>query len=112
MAVTARTQDGAVTFSHPDRPDLTIDPATQGAALVDWIAPLYPAERPAPRQLVQAPETGMADVEFPSVSIMGCGSLDALTGVAGQPMDMRRFRGNLWVEGLAPFAEFDWIGQH
>ena len=29
----------------------------------------------------------------------------------GQPLAMERFRGNIWLEGLAPFAEFELVGQ-
>ena len=27
------------------------------------------------------------------------------------PLAMERFRGNLWLDGLAPFAEFDLVGR-
>ncbi|MGR3586548.1 MAG: MOSC domain-containing protein, partial [Pseudooceanicola nanhaiensis] len=30
---------------------------------------------------------------------------------AGAPLSPHRFRGNLWVEGWAPFEEFDLIGR-
>jgi len=111
MAVTAETGERATTFRHPDLPEITLDPATEGARLVEWIAPLYPPARPQPRELIAAPATGMADVEFPSISILGTGSLDALSVAAGVPLDQRRFRGNLWIEVLAPFEEFDWVGR-
>lgn len=111
MAVTARSDGSRITFQHPKRPDLTIDPATGGAALVDWILPIYPSERPAPKALIKAPAEGMADAPFPSVAIMGRAALDALSEAAGQPMDPRRFRGNLWLDGLAPFEELDWVGR-
>jgi hypothetical protein len=29
----------------------------------------------------------------------------------GVPLSADRFRGNLWLSGGNPFAEFDWIGQ-
>ncbi|KAJ54788.1 molybdenum cofactor biosysynthesis protein [Actibacterium mucosum KCTC 23349] len=110
MAVTAQCKGNRITFSHPDLPDLTIDPATEGAALVNWITPIYAPERPQPTQMIAAPETGMADVDYASVSIMGLSSLRALGDKIGQPLDARRFRGNLWVEGLAPFEELAWPG--
>ncbi|WP_095587567.1 MOSC domain-containing protein [Actibacterium ureilyticum] len=111
MAVTARTDGTRITFSHPALDDLTIDPTTEGARLVDWIAPLYPDERPAPHSLIAAPAEGMADADFGSVSILSLASLDALSQAIGQPMDPRRFRGNLWVSGADPFAETDWLGR-
>ena len=110
MAVTARVDGATVTLSHPRLEDLTIDPVTDSAQLVDWITGIYPPERPAPKQLISAPVEGMADANFASVAILGLGSLDALSEVLQQSMDPRRFRGNLWLSGLPPFAELDLVG--
>lgn len=111
MAVTAETRGDRLAFAHPQRPDLEIDPATEGQALLDWIAPLWPAERPAPSALIRAPEEGMTDSDYPSISILGLASLGALSRAAGRPMDPRRFRGNLWLDGLEPWEEFDLVGR-
>ncbi|KIC15176.1 MOSC domain-containing protein [Leisingera sp. ANG-Vp] len=111
MAVTAETQGETLTLRHPKREDLTIDPRQDGARLIDWLSPLYPAERPQPHSLIQAPAGGMADAETPAVSIMSLSSLQALSEELGQPLDVRRFRGNLWLDGGTPFEEFSWIGQ-
>jgi len=53
----------------------------------------------------------MTDAAFPSISLAGLGSLKALSDRIGQPLDVRRFRLNFWVEGLAPWKEFDWVGR-
>lgn len=113
MAVCAKTcADGRIALSHPDRPDLVIDPETDGAALVDWVRPIYPPGRPSPHTLIAAPETGMADSSTPAtISVMTRASLDALSERAGQPLDPRRFRGNLWLDGAAPFEEAGWAGR-
>lgn len=111
MAVTCTVDGEQITFRHPDLPDLTVNPDVDGAALVSWVARIYDAERPAPHTVVKAPATGMADAKFPSVAILGRASLDALSEKAGHPMDPRRFRGNLWLDGLAPFEELDWVGR-
>ncbi|MEV8467019.1 MOSC domain-containing protein [Fluviibacterium sp. DFM31] len=111
MAITARTTGNRIHLSHPRQADLIVDPATEGPRLIDWLRPLYPAERPAPTQVVKAPPEGMSDAPFPSVAILGRAALDALGEVAGQALDMRRFRGNLWLDGLAPFEELDWVGR-
>ena len=29
----------------------------------------------------------------------------------GQPLSIHRWRGNLWVDGFAPWVEFSWIGR-
>ena len=116
MAITARSEtaeDGAVkiTLAHPDRPEISIDPDRDGGALMDWVRPIYPEERPAPAALIKAPPQGMSDANFPSISILNRASLRALGQKLGQNLDERRFRGNLWLEGLAPWEEFDLVGK-
>jgi uncharacterized protein YcbX len=54
---------------------------------------------------------GMSDAPFASVSILNEASLRALSQKIGQDLDPRRFRGNLWLDGLAPWEEFDLVGK-
>ena len=113
MAIAARLDEAAesVTLTHPDRPDLTFRPDNDAAAFLDWVAPLMPADRAASAGLVRIEGRGMTDTDFPSISLAGLGSLRALSGKVGRPVDPRRFRINFWVEGLAPWEEFEWIGR-
>lgn len=111
MAVTARSEGGAIHLSHPDRPDIAIDPARHAAELIDWVMPIYPDTRPRPVAVVKAPPQGMTDADFPSVSLLNLASLRAVSDRVGRRLDTRRFRGNLWVEGWAPWEEFDLLGQ-
>ncbi len=113
MAITARVEGEVIHLSHPDQPDLTINPDAPEAALplFDWLAPIYPEDRRPAAALVKAPEIGMADANFASVSILNCASLRALSQKLDQPLDPRRFRGNIWIEGLAPWEEFDLVGK-
>jgi hypothetical protein len=113
MAVTARSEGEVIHLSHPDRPDLTISPGAEGAAraLFAWLKPIYPPDRRRPAALVRAPETGMTDAPFASVSILNEASLRALSQRIGRTLDPRRFRGNLWLDGLAPWEEFDLVGK-
>ncbi|MGR3434993.1 MAG: MOSC domain-containing protein, partial [Shimia sp.] len=97
-------------LSHPDLPDLIFDPATEGAAFVDWTRPLIPDGRPQPARLVRATQA-LTDSPFPSVSILGLSSLRALSQRVGRDLDPRRFRGNVWLDGTAPWQEFEWIGR-
>lgn len=114
MAITSLLDDraGRITLSHPDRPDLTFapdDPADLPRFLA-WVAPLSPPNRAAPVGLVTAGR-GMTDSDFPSVSILSTASLAELSARMGMDLSPHRFRGNLWIDGAAPFAEFGWIGQ-
>ena len=53
----------------------------------------------------------MTDTDFPSVSIFGLASNRDLSSRLGQSLSPYRWRGNLWIDGLAPWAEFDWVGR-
>jgi uncharacterized protein YcbX len=110
MAVTAETQGAQITLHHPKQGEITLNPATDGAKLIDWLQPIYPTDRPQPHSLIAAPAGGMADASFSALSILSLSSLRALGETLGQKLDPRRFRGNLWIDGPAPFEEFDWVG--
>ncbi|MEM9551045.1 MAG: MOSC N-terminal beta barrel domain-containing protein [Pseudomonadota bacterium] len=109
-AIRAETTANGLRLTHPDREPLEFDPSAEGARLNVWLGNLWPEDRPGPARLVKAPPQGMTDVEFPSVSIGNLASLKALSQKVGFPVDMRRFRINLWLEGLAPWEEGDLLG--
>ncbi|MEM6759433.1 MAG: MOSC N-terminal beta barrel domain-containing protein [Pseudomonadota bacterium] len=106
-AVTAQSLADGVRLSHPKRETLEFRPDSAPDALAKWVGDLWPAGRPGPGRLVQAPEQGMTDVPFASVSIGNLASLRALSQKAQMDIDMRRFRINLWLDGLAPWEEID-----
>lgn len=110
--ITASTlPSGLIHLRHPDLDDLTFDPGTQGVQLINWITPIWPDTLASPSRLVSAPDQGMADNGVAQISIMNHASLRALSQRVGHALDPRRFRGNLWLDGLAPWEEFDWIGK-
>ncbi|WP_300063642.1 MOSC N-terminal beta barrel domain-containing protein [uncultured Roseobacter sp.] len=106
-ALTAETTAQGIRLTHPEREPLEMKPETDGQALGAWIGDLWPENRPGPARLVKAPVQGMTDVEYSSVSIGNLASLRALSQKAGVDIDMRRFRINLWLDGLAPWEEID-----
>ena len=110
MAITAETSGDTVRLSHPRAGSIDIVPERDGQKLADWLTPLWPAERPPLSQLIAAPEEGMSDANYACLSVLGTASLKALSAACGQDLDPRRFRGNLWIEGLEPLAELDWPG--
>jgi uncharacterized protein YcbX len=114
-AVTARVDEsaGKLTLSHPQLADLTIDPddAADRARFLSWVAPICPQGVPGPLGLGRVPGRGMTDTDFPSVSVKSLASLRALGEHMGIALDPRRFRGNIWLDGLAPWQEFDWVGR-
>ena len=112
QAIGARTNaDGTLTMTHPDLAEVTVDLPSDGQKLIDWVTPIWPDNRPALAQVVPAPERGVTDTNYASVSIMNRASLRALCQKSGLTLQARRFRGNIWIDGAAPWEEFDWIGK-
>ncbi len=56
-------------------------------------------------------ETAFTDEADAYVSIINRASVAALEAKVGQPVDPRRFRGNILIDGGDAWAEFDWIGR-
>lgn len=113
MAISAEMDEtaGTITLHHPDRPDLTIDPDRDGTTFLDWVRPLMPEDRTQSARLVRAQARGMTDAPFPSITICNMASHRAVEAQIGQPLSIHRWRGNIWLEGLEPWEEFDWIGR-
>lgn len=111
MAVRVQTNDDqTLTLSHPNRPDLTLDPETQGADLVEWVRPICNPDRAQPSFVYKA-DTGITDSSFPSISILGLPSLETLEEQVGKLLSPLRFRGNIWLDELEPWEEFGWVGK-
>lgn len=106
-ALSAKSTADGIQLSHPDRAPLSFNPDTDGDALGNWIGDLWPDNRPGPARLVKAPHQGMTDVAYASVSVGSLASLRALSEKAGMDIDMRRFRINLWLDGLDPWEEIN-----
>lgn len=113
MAISARLDEetSTVTLTHPDLPMLTVRPDEEGARLIDWARPIMPADRAASARVIRVPGRGMTDSAFPSVSIGNLATHRAIEQKLGQTLDVRRWRINLWLDGLEPWQEFDSIGQ-
>lgn len=111
MAIEARSDGDLLTLTHPDRPDLTFDPDGDGRAFLEWIAPLSDPGRAAPTGIVRADERGFTDSPLPSISLQSLASHAAVERQIGQPLSRHRWRGNLWIDGAEPWAEFDWVGR-
>lgn len=114
MAISARLDEATrqVTLTHPDKPDLTFRPDedTDLLRFIAWVQDLNPADRAQPEKVVSA-GVAMTDTDFPSVSIFGLASNRALSSLMGQDLSPYRWRGNLWIDGLDAWAEFDWVGR-
>jgi uncharacterized protein len=115
MAVSCRSvpEAGEITLSHPRRPTMSFRPddPDDAASLIDWLRPLWSENRPEPARVVRVPGQALTDQDQPLISINSLTSLADLSARMGKALSIHRFRGNIWVEGLAPWAELELIGQ-
>jgi uncharacterized protein len=115
MAISCRTdpEAGEVTLSHPQRPTTTFRPddPTDAARLLDWMRPLWPGNRPEPARVIRVPGQAMTDQDQPLISLNSLASLADLEARMGRALGLHRWRGNIWVDGWAPWAELGIVGQ-
>ncbi|MEM8840329.1 MAG: MOSC N-terminal beta barrel domain-containing protein [Pseudomonadota bacterium] len=102
---------GEIALTHPDAEPLTVDPDTSPQALCDWLLPLAKDQRPGPYQVARLPQAAFTDFPDTHLAINSTSSLKALEQAAGMHLHRTRFRANLWLDGLAPWEEFEWIGR-
>ncbi len=109
---------GVLTLSANDGPEhfniSTIDGKQAASQFLKSYLSLSDEENP---QLYEASPHRFTDVSVDSVdmmnavSIINLDSVEAFSKAIGQEVDPRRFRGNIHVSGLSPFAELDMVGQ-
>jgi hypothetical protein len=64
-----------------------------------------------PPRIVSAPGHMFADVPVKCLHLVNLASVRDLERVAGRPIDPRRFRANLVLDGVPAWSEHDWVGQ-
>lgn len=104
---------GQLTLRHQSLEDVTFDPETpEGqSAFFDWAAPLYPSSGRQPAALVSANDRGMTDSSTASLSIMNHASHEAVEHAHGGPLDIARWRGNIWLNSPNPWDELNWVSK-
>jgi uncharacterized protein YcbX len=100
---------GQITLKHADLDDLTFAPDQPDDQIrfLDWINRLD-LKIPA-TGIATLPGRGFTDDSKPTLTIMNTASHAAVEGFHGAPLETERWRGNIWLDGLAPWEEFDWI---
>ncbi len=113
VSCTSDPKEGQVTLSHPRRPTESFRPddAADAVRLIDWLRPLWPENRPEPARVIRVPGQALTDQDQPLVSINSLTSLAELSARIGQDLSVHRWRGNIWVDGWAPWAELGLIGR-
>jgi len=111
----ARLDDahGMMHLRHEAIGELSFDPNNTEdiARFLAWVGPLCPKNTQRPNGLVQAPNRGMTDTDYPSISIMTYASHRAVADKMGQPLELERWRGNIWLDGTQAWEELDWVGK-
>ncbi|HJM88582.1 MAG TPA: MOSC domain-containing protein [Dehalococcoidia bacterium] len=109
-----------VTLSGKRLVEAALDEAGRGqiaAAVGEYIAtlpenPLRDHPERAPLQLVgDTAAPALADHTSRHISVIGRASIEALAMAMDAEVDERRFRGNVLVEGIDAWDEFNWVGR-
>lgn len=113
LAITCRLDEEQETLhlQHPDRPNLSFQPDTEGDKLIEWVMPLVPQDRALPDRVLRLNNRGFTDSDFPSVTLCNQASHAAVAAHMNQDLSIHRWRGNVWFDGTAPWQEFDWLGR-
>jgi ferredoxin-NADP reductase/uncharacterized protein YcbX len=94
------------------RAEASAAPIDAGATDVDdLLAAFLPAGPAGPPALVRTAAAGLWDWPAAHLSIINLATIDALTEAAGEPVDPRRFRGNLYLGGLPAWGELALLGR-
>lgn len=113
MAIRAKLDEAKrqVTLSHPAAGSITLSPDTDSTALLTWLGPLWPQDRPAAERVVHLPGQALTDWPDPFLAVLNTASNADLGRQMGKDLSIHRWRGNLWLEGLTPWAEWDLVGK-
>lgn len=91
---------------------LTFDSSDAGgrSAAADYMAAHIPAQGSHARTLVAASH-GMFDSRLSGISLINPRTVEALSRAAGVELDPLRYRGNILLDGVPAFGEFELIGK-
>lgn len=111
--------DSAITLTAPAGGSTTFcpDDDESRAASAEFLSSHIPPQGSHPRGIVVAAQ-GMFDSRESGISLINPATVEALgateegrAALGSEDLDPLRFRGNIFVEGLDPFAEFGLIGR-
>jgi len=114
--LTTRFDDasGILSIERKGRPVAKGDVTTPvGRAMIEEFFAAYMGEaaRGQPKLVEAEPDAMLSDHKDIVVSLINLASIKDLERVTGAAIDPLRFRGNVYLDGLEPWAEFDWVGK-
>ena len=97
----------------PDGERLTValDDAASHGPLMARLETLLGEQVRGALRFAHIPGQALTDIPDPFISLINAASVRDLEARTGHAIDPIRFRGNLLIDGLEPWAEFDWIGR-
>lgn len=104
----------ALCLTHPDVGPLNISISTPDghAALVEWLATIWPVDAPRPTQVIHHPGHAQTDVPDAWISLHSYASHRQVAAALNSPgLSIHRWRGNLWLDDVPAWAEHDWVGR-
>lgn len=113
VACSVDTQAETIELTTPGRPRCAASWATPDGRqrLETWANDVLGPRDEGPVRLVEAGETSFTDVPQNCLSLINLESVRELELHMARALDPLRFRANLYVAGLSPWQEFDWVGQ-
>lgn len=87
------------------------DADADATGIDDLLAAHLPAGPAGPPALVRTAAAGLWDWPAAHLSIINLATVEALGEAAGEPVDARRFRGNLYLGGLPAWGELALLGR-
>jgi uncharacterized protein YcbX len=102
----------ALELAAPERAACRVALADAGdrPRLDAWLNAILGARPEGPARLVEAGGQSFTDVPQNCLSLVNLASVRELEDRMGCRLDPLRFRANLYLEGAAPWVEFDWVG--
>lgn len=102
-----------LTLSHPEAGAISICPDSKDDIpfLLEWLSRIWPEDLPKPTGLHRAVDANLTDAPDPWISVNSLASNHDLSQRVGRNLSINRWRGNLWIAGLAPWEEKGWVGK-
>jgi uncharacterized protein YcbX len=76
-----------------------------------FFAAYMQTELRGPPKVVSAPGHSFSDVAIKCLHVVNLASVRDLARVVGRPVDPLRFRANVYIDGIEPWAELGWVGR-
>ena len=110
-----RFDDATATLTiHRDGTELAegrLDQPEGRRAIEAFFADFAKDDLRGPPKVLSAPGHAFSDSDVKCVSLINLATLREIAGTIGKPVHPLRFRGNIYVEDLPAWAEFDWVGK-